>query len=58
MGEYGPHFSLMDEEKIGKVVKAVEEAGIKLSRKSADTEDGDGWNGGRGLAGADRSTDR
>ncbi|KAK0616739.1 2',3'-cyclic-nucleotide 3'-phosphodiesterase [Immersiella caudata] len=51
MEEYGPHVSLMygsvpmDEDKIERVVKAVAEAGIELS-KSADGEDGDGWDGG------------
>jgi len=38
----------MDEEKIEKVVKAVEEAGIKLSGEGADAAEGDGcgWDGG------------
>ncbi|KAK4449653.1 putative cyclic phosphodiesterase [Podospora aff. communis PSN243] len=52
LGEYGPHVSLMygsammDEGKMERVTKAVEEAGVKLSMKDADGEDGDGWDGG------------
>jgi 2',3'-cyclic-nucleotide 3'-phosphodiesterase len=36
----------MDETKMERVTKTVEEAGIKLSAKGADGDDGDGWDGG------------
>ncbi|KAK0644216.1 2',3'-cyclic-nucleotide 3'-phosphodiesterase [Cercophora newfieldiana] len=51
--EYGPHVSLMyggvsmDEVKMERVAKAVEEAGIKLCADgSDDTKDASGWDGG------------